>query len=66
MVPLLLAVLLAVGLASSAGQPAEPAADGPSYFFMLGRHLEGEGKQEEAIAAHKQAIALAPGSADSR
>ena len=33
---------------------------------MLGRHLEGEGKLDEAIAAHKQAIALAPASAELR
>jgi tetratricopeptide (TPR) repeat protein len=66
MPPLLLAVLLAAALALPAGQPTEPPADGPSYYFMLGRHLEGEGKPEEAIAAHKQAIALAPGSAELR
>jgi tetratricopeptide (TPR) repeat protein len=36
------------------------------YYFILGRYLEGEGKLEEAIAAHKQAIALAPGSAELR
>ena len=66
MAPLLLAVLLSVALASPAGQPTEPFADGPSYYFMLGRHLEGEGKLDEAIAAHKQAIALAPGSAELR
>jgi tetratricopeptide (TPR) repeat protein len=38
----------------------------PAYFFILGRHLEGEGKLDEAIAAHKHAIELAPGSAELR
>ena len=58
-----------------AGRPAarrgrsrarRPQAGAASYYFMLGRHLEGEGKLDEAIAAHKQAIALAPDSAELR
>ena len=61
------------------GAPAAPAAalvtqaspgnspgGTPSYYFLLGRYLEGEGKIEEAIAAHRQAIDLAPGSAELR
>ena len=36
--------------------PEAPAA----YYFMLGRHLESTGKVDEAIAALKHAIALAP------
>ena len=79
--PLIFALLVAVGFAgpARAGQspapprggksPATPAAapqDGPEYYFILGRHLEGEGKLDEAIAAHKQAIALAPDSVELR
>ena len=65
--PLLLALLFAAGLAVPPDQSAAPVPpDGPSYYFMLGRHLEGEGKTEEAITAHKQAIALAPDSAELR
>ena len=45
-----------------ASQPEAPAA----YYFMLGRHLEDERKVEEAIAAHKKAIGLAPDSAELR
>ena len=67
---LTLTLLLTVGLAV-AGQaqtpPGSSTADkDPAYFFLLGRHLEGEGKVDEAIAAHKQAIALAPKSAELR
>ena len=41
--------------------PATPAASqvptaDAAYYFLLGRHLEGEGQIEEAIAAHKKAI----------
>lgn len=53
-----------------AGTPQGPAAAGPdappAYYFMLGRHLEDAQKFEEAIAAHKTAIALAPDSAELR
>ena len=45
-------------------QPA--AADDSSYLFLLGRRLEGEGRIDEAIAAHKRAIALDPKSAELR
>jgi tetratricopeptide (TPR) repeat protein len=44
--------------------PASPSDDTASYFFLLGRHLESEGKIDEAIAAHKRAIALMPESAE--
>ena len=61
---------LVVGLAAtaSAGQQRPPAGDqgDAGYYFLLGRHLEGDGKVDEAIAAIKQAIALAPGSAELR
>jgi tetratricopeptide (TPR) repeat protein len=71
--PLIFALLVAVGFAAPvrAGQsptpaPAVASQDGPAYYFLLGRHLEDAGKVDEAIAAHKQAIALAPNSAELR
>jgi tetratricopeptide (TPR) repeat protein len=64
------------GTASAAPQTARPAAPTASsvpaangsaaYYFMLGRHLEDERKIDDAIAAHKQAITLAPESAEVR
>ena len=47
----------------AAAPPAEASAE---YYFMLGRHLEDERKIEDAISAHKKAIALAPDSAELR
>jgi tetratricopeptide (TPR) repeat protein len=70
-----IAVLAALTLAATGGtavaraQTAAPAAAAdasPEYYFMLGRHLEDERKVEDAIAAHKKAIALAPDSAEAR
>jgi tetratricopeptide (TPR) repeat protein len=40
--------------------------DGPAYYFLLGKHLEGEGKIDAAVAAHKRAIELDPQSAELR
>jgi tetratricopeptide (TPR) repeat protein len=56
---------------AGAAMPQVPAAASPAeapaaYYFMLGRHLEDERKIEEAIAAHKKAITLAPDSAELR
>ncbi|MDP9323295.1 MAG: tetratricopeptide repeat protein [Acidobacteriota bacterium] len=51
-----------VQASATASSPEAPAA----YYFLLGRHLEDERKVEEAIAAHKKAIALAPESAELR
>jgi tetratricopeptide (TPR) repeat protein len=68
----LLVLLLASGLVTPAWasqtKPAAPVAerDNAAYYFLLGRHLEGEGRIDEAIAAHKQAIALEPESAELR
>jgi len=45
---------------------AQQQPDSPEYLFLLGRHLEGEGKVDEAIAAHKRAIELRPMSAELR
>ena len=59
-----------VGVAGAATVQASPAASSPeapaAYYFLLGRHLEDERKVEEAIAAHKKAIALEPESAELR
>jgi tetratricopeptide (TPR) repeat protein len=68
---ILLALLLVGGLAGPAGsQPpntSSPTADGnAAYYFLLGRRLEGQGKVDEAIAAHKRAIELEPNSAELR
>lgn len=38
----------------------------PTYYFLLGRYLEGEGKVDEAAAALKKAIDLDPKSAEIR
>jgi tetratricopeptide (TPR) repeat protein len=50
-----------------------PATQGPrdqgleaTYYFLLGRYLEGGGKIDEAIAALRKAIALDPRSAEPR
>lgn len=62
--PSLLVVSL-VAAPAAAGQAAVPApTTDAAYYFMLGRHLEGEGKIDEAIAAHKRAIDLDPKSAE--
>jgi tetratricopeptide (TPR) repeat protein len=60
-------VVVAVAPVGAAGGQARPAPSvdaTPGYYFLLGRHLENDGKIEEAIAAHKKAIALAPASAE--
>lgn len=62
--PSLLAVSL-VAAPAAAGQAAGPASTtDAAYYFMLGRHLEGQGKIDEAIAAQKRAIGLDPRSAE--
>lgn len=56
-----------IGIAPQAAQKSAPALDDTAgYYFLLGRHLEAEGQMEKAIAAHKRAIELAPGSAELR
>src|SRR5215471_7913072 len=49
-----------------ATQSQAPPDGDAKYYFLLGRHLEGDGKVEEAVAAFKQAIALEPASAELR
>jgi tetratricopeptide (TPR) repeat protein len=72
-----LVVSLAVTSQGSAGKAQPPAAQGrapqasadpglPTYYFLLGRYLEGEGKVDEAAAALRQAIDLDPKSAEPR
>jgi tetratricopeptide (TPR) repeat protein len=63
-------LVIAVSLAApptARGQSTKPDPfDTPAYFFLLGRYLEGEGKIDEAIAAHKRGIELEPESAELR
>jgi tetratricopeptide (TPR) repeat protein len=63
---LLIACLLAASPAPAQSPSSPSTAEAPTagYFFLLGRHLETEGKVDEAIAAHKRAIGLEPSSAE--
>ena len=61
--PTLLVLALTSVLAMQAPADAGPPADA-KYYFLLGRHLEGTGKVEEAVAAFKKAIDLEPSSAE--
>ena len=72
---MLLALTLSVVLqAQGAGVPragaqpssAAPAGEQATYYFLMGRYLEGGGKVEEAVAAFKKAIELDPSSAEPR
>lgn len=66
--PILIALALAVGatppMESMAQSTAPPPVDTAAYYFLLGRQLESTGRVDEAIAAHNQAIALDPQSAE--
>jgi len=57
-------VLLSLSLGGVPQQPAD--APNASYYFLLGRHLEGNGKIDDAVVAFKKAIELEPGSAEPR
>ena len=64
-------VLGGIAAPSAAAVPRQGTATAPkdppaSYYFLLGRHLEDLEKFEDAIAAHKKAIELAPESAELR
>jgi tetratricopeptide (TPR) repeat protein len=49
------------------GQSSSPSPDeDPAYHFLLGRHLEDQGRIDAALAAFKRAIALRPDSAELR
>src|SRR4051812_16370241 len=52
---------LAIQAPADAGQPGDA-----KYYFLLGRHLEGAGKVDDAAAAFKRAIELEPASAEPR
>jgi len=55
----LIALVVLVATPAAAQQPASPRTDGDAaYYFLLARHLEGEGKIDDAIAALKQAMTL--------
>jgi tetratricopeptide (TPR) repeat protein len=65
-VPILVLMLLACA-APAAAQPVPAAAPGDAaYYFLLGRRHESAGDIEKAVAAFKQALALAPDSAELR
>src|SRR3990170_3923529 len=61
-------VLVVVAFSLALGGVPQPPPDAPnaSYYFLLGRHLEGGGKIDDAIAAFKKAIELEPQSAEPR
>jgi tetratricopeptide (TPR) repeat protein len=74
LLPLLLAVSSpvpapALDFSPSRGVQAVQKPEGPddaSYYFIVGRYLEGAGKVDEAIASFKKAIALDPAIAEPR
>ena len=64
--PILVLILLACA-APAAAQPAAAVSPGDAaYYFLLGRRHESTGDVEKAVAAFKQALALAPESAELR
>src|SRR5215204_179816 len=64
--PILLLVLLTCAPSAAAQRAATPAGDDASYYFLLGRRYESTGDIEKAVAALKQALTLAPESAELR
>ena len=60
------AVPSAPAMARALPQNAAASTDGAGYYYLLGKHLEGEGKIDAAVAAHKRAIELDPNSAELR
>ncbi len=63
----LAALSIALVLAAAPQTPSQGAGtDGPEYYFLIGRYLEGAGKVDEAVAAFKKAIQLDPRSAEPR
>jgi tetratricopeptide (TPR) repeat protein len=62
--PTLLVLALTSVLAIQA--PPDAVQADAKYYFLVGRHLEGEGKVDEAVAAFKKAIELEPSSAEPR
>ena len=63
--PILVLMLLTCA-APAATQPAAAAAGDAGYYFLLGRRHESMGDVDKAVAAYKQALTLAPNSAELR
>jgi tetratricopeptide (TPR) repeat protein len=63
---ILLPFALCLSLASQAPAATPQIPEDATYYFLLGRYLEGNGKIDEAIAALRKAIALEPKSAEPR
>ncbi len=63
---ILLPFTLCLSLAVQAPTPAPQIPEDATYYFLLGRYLEGNGKIDEAIAALRKAIAMEPKSAEPR
>jgi len=63
--PILVLMLLTCA-APAAAQPAVAAAGDAGYYFLLGRRHESMGDVDKAVAAYKQALTLAPNSAELR
>jgi len=52
--------------AASTAQTPPATADDAGYYFLLGRRYESSGDADKAVAAYKQALKLAPDSAELR
>jgi len=63
--PILVLMLLTCA-APAAAQPAAAAAGDAGYYFLLGRRHESMGDVDKGVAAYKQALTLAPNSAELR
>ena len=63
--PILVLMLLTCA-APAAAQPAAAASGDAGYYFLLGRRHESTGDVDKAVAAYKQALTLAPNSAELR
>jgi tetratricopeptide (TPR) repeat protein len=59
-----LTAALVLSVTTLAPQAPAQAQELPTYYFLLGRYLEGEGKIDEAAAALRKAIDLDPASAE--
>lgn len=63
----LFAALAALGPGTAAAQTrAGESGLTAGYYFLLGRHLEADGRIDAAISAHRKAIGLDPASAELR
>src|SRR5436190_10414734 len=66
---ILLPFTLCLSLAVQAPTPSArmpPPGEEATYYFLLGRYLEGNGKIDEAVAALRKAIEMEPKSAEPR